>query len=382
MQELELKMKELAAHYLGSVPSTVVQEISPFAPQSSIQKRLASLQSGILLRQERSSHISSKLPPVPVPTFDGTDLEAFLKEFERWMRLTGITDGPSQMQLDCLIQACTPKVKKLAEKVVEEQADIISVFHKLEDLFPKLENDISLRSLVEKLPQLTANPDPAAVAQLFVELEEIFARMSPGSLSDQEKFILLIKKLHPNTFGELRGDRYYKHRTETYQALKEALLEKTKEDWLERQLFAQKKQVLQTLDAQPNAMQVDTDQHIFQRPLPENGKGKGKGKGKGAKGKGKGRADFQSSRPGLHGNLKDPNWQSFNAQAIAPRFSATIYCKFCRKKGHYEDACWSKAKYEKKRGTKKLETKPLWHKVLLLHRLIIPKKGRWMHSIC
>jgi hypothetical protein len=237
-------------------------------------------------------------------------------------------------------------VRKPAEKVVEAQNEIITV---LEDLFPKLENDISLRSLVEKLPQLTANPDPAAVAQLFVEVEEIFTRMSPGSLSDQEKFILLIKKLHPKTFGELRGDRYYKHRTETYQSLKEALLEKAKEDWLERQLFAQKKQVLQTLDAQPNAMQVDTEPQIFQRTSPEIGKGKGKGKGKGGKGKGKRRGDFHSSRPGFQGNPKDPNWQTSNAQAIVPRFSATIYCKFCRKKGHYEDACWSKAKYEKKK---------------------------------
>jgi hypothetical protein len=93
MQELELKMKELAAHYLGSASSTIVHEKSPFAPQSSIQKRLASLQSGILLRQESSSHISSKLPPVRVPTFDSTDVEALLQDYMdilkcSWIRLS------------------------------------------------------------------------------------------------------------------------------------------------------------------------------------------------------------------------------------------------------------------------------------------------------
>ena len=65
--------------------------------------------------------------------------------------------------------------------------------------------------------------------------------MSPGCLSDQENFILLVRTMHPKTFGELRGDRYYKHRSEDYASLKEALLEKAKEDWLERHLFAQKK---------------------------------------------------------------------------------------------------------------------------------------------
>ena len=109
--------------------------------------------------------------------------------------------------------------------------------------------------------------------------------MSPGCLSDQENFILLVRTMHPKTFGELRGDRYYKHpasnRTEDYASLKEALLQKAKENWLERHHFAQKKQVLQTLDAQPsNAMQVDQEQPL-QTSKPENGKGKGKGNGKG-----------------------------------------------------------------------------------------------------
>jgi hypothetical protein len=96
----------------------------------------------------------------------------------------------------------------------------------MESLFPKLKNDISLRANLEKLSQLPQSPEPALVAQLFVEMEELFSRMSAGSMSDQEKFIMLIKKLHPKTFSELRSDRYYKHRSEDYKSLKTALLEK------------------------------------------------------------------------------------------------------------------------------------------------------------
>ena len=50
---------------------------------------------------------------------------------------------------------------------------------KLEERFPKLENDISLRMVIDKMPQLVANPEPAAVAQLFVEMEEVFATHEP-----------------------------------------------------------------------------------------------------------------------------------------------------------------------------------------------------------
>ena len=207
----------------------------------------------------------------------------------------------------------------------------------LADLFPKLENDISLRASLEKLPSLNANPDPSAVAQLYLEFEEILSRMTAGSMSDQEKFLMLVKKLHPKTFTELRSDRYYKHRTEDFGSLKEALLEKCKEDWLERHLFAQKKQVLQTLEAQPpKPMQIDSNEN----GQSQNGKGKGKGKGKGGgKGAGKGKGVTQNAKPYAKEQV---------IQDAYPKFSATIWCKWCHRRGHYEDTCWSKEKFEKK----------------------------------
>ena len=353
VKELEAKMKELADHVLGKSSSTISQ--SPFAPASSIRRKIESLQSSILEAQNAQQNAQSKLPPVPVPNFDGSDLESFLKEFGRWMRLTGVESCAEKVQLDWLVQACTPKVRKLVEKVVDEKASMFDVLCHLESLFPKLENDISLRLLLDKIPALGAQPDPPIVAQLFLEIEEIFSRMSAGSMSEQEKFLALIKKLHPKTFAELRGDRYYKHRCEDYISLKDAILEKSKEDWLERHLFAQKKQVLQTLDAQPSNPSMDLDEKASSSQTPSNGKGKGKGSGKGngkGKGKGKGKGDSMPSRNNLPRYQKDPNLQTQGGENSVPRFSATIWCKWCNKKGHYEDSCWSKEKYEKKKEPK------------------------------
>ena len=188
-------MKELESWYLGSSSigrsASIPAGKSPFTPVSSIRKRIESFQQSAL--SANIAHAQSKLPPIPLPVFDGNDLDVFLKDFERWMRLSGVDVCAENVKLDWLIQACAPKVKKLVEKVVEEKVSLIDVLNQLEALFPKLENDISLRSAVEKLPSLPASPDPSVVAQLFVELEEIFSRMQPGSMSDQEKFLVLIK---------------------------------------------------------------------------------------------------------------------------------------------------------------------------------------------
>ena len=84
------------------------------------------------------------------------------------------------------MEACTPKVKRLVEKVIEEkEQNLLSVLKTLEQLFPRLKNNLTIRSNLEKLSQLPQNLEPAAVAKLFIELEELFLRLSPSAMSDQ-----------------------------------------------------------------------------------------------------------------------------------------------------------------------------------------------------
>ena len=195
--------------------------------------------------------------------------------------------------------------------------------HHMSKSFPKLENDLTLRNKLDKIPALQYNCEPHQVAQLFLELEELLNKMSTGAMSDQKKFILLTRKLHPKTFAEMRADRFFKRRTEAFEDRKEALMEKAEEDWQEKHLVQLKKE-------------KDTLHTIKDNPIPNFGKGKGlsrekrlqdqssqssQGKGKG-KGKGK-------------GTSKSLTWEE-------PRFKASISCKFCGKRGHYEQKCWNK----------------------------------------
>jgi hypothetical protein len=209
VDEIANRLRELELRYLPSASSTKTTSSSPFAPVSSLRQRIQSFQVDRTPVQPQITDrkdVLSRLPPVTLPTFDGSDLDTFLKDWQRWLRLSGVCESSEQVKLDWLLESCTPKVKKLVEKVIDEsKVSLIEVLLKLETLFPRLENDITLRSLLDKLPQLPISPEPAAVAQLLVEIEELLARLSENTMSYQEKFLLLVKNCTPNFFGVACG---------------------------------------------------------------------------------------------------------------------------------------------------------------------------------
>jgi len=316
--ELERKLRDLEEKFLGlevfTQTSASLKSVEGLAPISGNRSRVQKFLSG-LANEENSGGTSPKLPAARLPLFDGSDLDIFLKDFERFLRLTGLGQAPEKLKLDWLIEACSPKVKRLVEKACEEMHWSLSgTLQQLEKLFPKIENDLTVRASLEKLVALPQSPEPAAVAQLFLEMDELMAHLSEKAMSDQEKYLVLLSKIHPKMYQEIRGDRFLKGRSETYESLREVLMEKANDDWLEKQL--QKRNV--THHALKPLVEVQD-----QSPPPEKG-GKGKGgKGKGGKGKG-GR--------GPPGQKPPPQ----------NRFTTTIFCKFCKKKGHYESRCFSK----------------------------------------
>ena len=81
--ELESRLKDLEIRFLGT-PSEVS---NPFAPISASKTRIERFKSLSSENVERRDQKEMKLPAVTLPSFDGSDLETFLKDFERWMRL-------------------------------------------------------------------------------------------------------------------------------------------------------------------------------------------------------------------------------------------------------------------------------------------------------
>ena len=307
MEDLQLKMEFLEKRFLG----TSFESSTPFAPRSTIETKISKISS--MHKSEKDSEkeeqkIMTKLPMVKLPEFSGVDFEEFLDDFQRWLRMTNVISEPQDTKIDWLLEACSIKVRPMVKKLMSESTSLSEILQHMSKLFPKLDNDLTLRSKLDKIQPLVQNAEPSQVAQLFLEMEELMNKMSKGAMSDQEKFILLTKKIHPRTYTEMRSDRFFKRRTETYSDLKSALLEKVEEDWQERHLVQLRKEHV----------------HALQDETPQKFPGKGKGKGKG-----------HSTQNGKGFNKRVQNDEP-------PKFHASITCKYCKKRGHYDTKCWFK----------------------------------------
>ena len=62
------------------------------------------------------------------------------------MRISGLLGATNELQVDWLILACAPKIRKIVEKVALEEKQLGAILRKIEILFPKIENDLSLRT--------------------------------------------------------------------------------------------------------------------------------------------------------------------------------------------------------------------------------------------
>ena len=78
---------------------------------------------------------------------------------------------------------------------------------------------------------------PQEVESLLIEMEELFSRMTPGALGLQESLLILVSKIHPMTWKEIRAERLNRRKCDSYESLKDLLREKAKDDHLERYLF-------------------------------------------------------------------------------------------------------------------------------------------------
>ena len=83
VRDIEEKLKHLEMELLGRESAPVN---SPFTPVSAFKKRLEELKKFAADSEQSSSSmppngISTKLPSIPLPMFDGVEHEFFLKEF-------------------------------------------------------------------------------------------------------------------------------------------------------------------------------------------------------------------------------------------------------------------------------------------------------------
>ena len=350
IQEIEEKLRQLEmAIFPGQSQSSISHAShSPFQTLPSVRKRLEELKAGS--SQTLGTHNQSKLPPVPLPSFDGQDFESFCKEFLRFLRLTGLVGADDETKRDWLTQACHPKIRKMVDSLADRTQTFDDLLDSISQLFPKVENSISIRQQLGKVPGLQRDASPAEVETLLLELDNLFSKLPSDSFSEEERLLLLVSKLNPETWREIRAERTWRNRCDSYESLKELLREKSKDDNLERYLFSQ-------VHKRERGFFMGEETPIYNQFAL--------GKGKGGRGKGNPtpappqnpNSNFQNhaSQPlsqimsQAMGKGKGKGKRKCQQDVKPPQFKAKIVCKFCKKTGHYESDCWTKEKVERQK---------------------------------
>jgi len=111
------------------------------------------------------------------------------------------------------------KYQRVVEKLAEESADLRQFLHRLEETYPKVENDIAIRQQLGKLPPLGKETTPGELELLLVEFFDLMGKLSPSALSEQEKILLLVGKIHPTQWREMRADKRNCERCDRFQYL-------------------------------------------------------------------------------------------------------------------------------------------------------------------
>ena len=322
MEELTKRMAELEVQ---SNPSSSGKQKTVFHPTDDVSEQIRSFASKTISPEkssesEKSQSFTTRLPNFELPIFEGKNFQEFLKRLARFFRLTGLENAPEQLKKDYLVTMCKGDAQTIVEGLIENHG-FVEVLEKMSTIWPKLDSDLTIRAQLDKMPGLPYLPEPSSVALLLHNLETLISKLSPGAMSEQEKLILLLKKIEPRMLKEMRADRVFRDASEDYDQLKSALVVKSSEDWTDKHLQLNRGKALMALDDQ---MEVDATQNV--------GKGRGKGKGKG-QGKGKSQGKGNSPNPRYVRNNEN-NEKEFNQ-----KFSANLNSLCCQKRGHFKADC-------------------------------------------
>ena len=88
MEDLVERMEHLEIRLAGKEKDTPTPTKTPFAPVSTTAKKIAEMSDGSFLKSKAST--ATKLPVLQPVVFTGVDLDDFIDDFSRWLRLSGL----------------------------------------------------------------------------------------------------------------------------------------------------------------------------------------------------------------------------------------------------------------------------------------------------
>jgi hypothetical protein len=222
----ELRLASAAPSISGLAPAAVAA--APSAVSALLQPRPISEEVDALVAAPASLRggsgdggavTGSRKAPAQ-PEFHGHDYRTFLTRYKRWSVLSGVDAADDATKRMWFLAAMGEEVLSLAEALDHRTSSFEDLVRGLESIFPTYANDFTIRSQVQSLPGLSSEPRMEEVERLLVGLEQLWARMSVGAFSDQEKVLTLSQKMNANLWKMYREHPTWKNYIDTYETFK------------------------------------------------------------------------------------------------------------------------------------------------------------------
>lgn len=146
--------------------------------------------------------------------------------------------------------------------------------------------------------------------------------MSEGSMTNQDKLIIMMSKIPPGMWSEMRREKSERDKTEDFEKMKELLIERVKESATERVIEGLRKKIASDLNLH---QEIDIEENTVQQQI------------------------FKIEKK--EQERKDVD------------FRAKVQCRYCGKTGHYRSNCFERKedlKLKKARDMARQEKKKKW----------------------
>ena len=306
--------------------------------------------------EDKTNALKMEIPPL-----DGRNVEKYAEKFGRYLVLTGKAKAKDPVKAGLIVQGIKhPELQKRVSKLLKTATSFEDFLKNLQDLYPRLETDLSILCEFWKVSHLPYDPKPEQVVKLLETLERLFDKLNPGVMTEKRKLMELSSKINDKLFLEWTKDNNLFAKMHSYGSLKDLMKERAQlsvgfkhlaasrgsasgrtasSRYLEKQRDKEKDTSFSggpsSLSSAPKA---DISELLSQchSMIAELRVSEREGKGdKGGKGSGKEKRSGKRKRPGGRGGKGQ-----LDDNALIAQFKARIQWKQCGKTNHYSDHCF------------------------------------------
>ena len=163
----------------------VTRESSAFATLTEVSGGVNKYEWSDDSEEDKTNALKLEIPP-----FDGRTVEKYAEKSGRFLVLTGKAKGKDRVKANLIVQGITdPELQERVSELLKTAICFEDFLKKLQDLYPTLETDLSIRGEISKVSHLPYDPKPEQVLKLLESPERLFDNLNPGVMTEERRLM-------------------------------------------------------------------------------------------------------------------------------------------------------------------------------------------------